>query len=76
MLSLASVNFWLNEVTFLRHVISGEGIFMDPKKVEVVLKWKILMSVVLPILRIPIQKRENTNKSKTLSKENQKKKIQ
>jgi hypothetical protein len=28
----------------------------------------------LPILRIPIQKRENTNKSKTLSKENQKKK--
>ena len=24
--------FWLNEVVFLGHVISGDGIFVDPKK--------------------------------------------
>ena len=28
--------FWLNEVIFLRHVISGDGIFMDPRKVEAI----------------------------------------
>jgi len=28
--------FWLNEVMFLGHVISAEGIFVDPRKVEVV----------------------------------------
>jgi hypothetical protein len=27
-------------VTFLRHVISAEGIFVDPRKVEVLLKWE------------------------------------
>ena len=32
--------FWLNEVTFLGHVISDEGIFVDPKKVEAMLKWE------------------------------------
>ena len=24
--------FWLNEVVFLGHVVSGDGIFVDPKK--------------------------------------------
>jgi hypothetical protein len=41
------VNFSLNEVIFLRHVILGEDIFMDLKKVEVVFKCKSLMSVVV-----------------------------
>jgi hypothetical protein len=27
-------------VTFLGHVISDEGIFVDPKKVEAMLKWE------------------------------------
>jgi hypothetical protein len=27
-------------VTFLRHVISVDGIFVDPRKVEAVLKWE------------------------------------
>jgi len=32
--------FWLNEVMFLGHVISAEGIFVDPRKVEVVVNWE------------------------------------
>ena len=31
--------FWLSEVAFLRHVVTKEGIVVDPTKVEVVLKW-------------------------------------
>jgi len=30
--------FWLQEVIFLGHVISAEGILVDPRKVEAVLK--------------------------------------
>ncbi|XP_052478455.1 uncharacterized mitochondrial protein AtMg00860-like [Gossypium raimondii] len=32
--------FYLREVTFLGHVISAEGIRVDPRKVEAVLDWK------------------------------------
>ena len=32
--------FWLKEVGFLRHVISGEGISVDPTKVDTVTKWE------------------------------------
>ena len=32
--------FWLKKVTFLGHVVSKEGIFVDPSKVEVVSQWK------------------------------------
>jgi hypothetical protein len=38
-------DFWLKEVIFLGHVISVGGIFMDPRKVEVVLKWKRSINV-------------------------------
>ncbi|KAA3462586.1 DNA/RNA polymerases superfamily protein [Gossypium australe] len=31
---------WLREVTFLRHVVSAEGIRVDPRKIEAVLDWK------------------------------------
>jgi hypothetical protein len=31
--------FWLTEVTFLRHVISAGGISVDPSKVKDVLNW-------------------------------------
>jgi hypothetical protein len=30
----------LKEVTFLGYVVSSEGIFMDPQKVEAILRWK------------------------------------
>ena len=32
--------FWLNEVIFLGHVISGAGIFMDPRKIEAIVDWE------------------------------------
>ena len=31
--------FWLKEVGFLGHVISGEGIVVDPTKVQSVTEW-------------------------------------
>jgi hypothetical protein len=32
--------FWLDEIPFLGHVISLEGIMVDPSKVRDVLDWK------------------------------------
>jgi hypothetical protein len=37
--------FWINEVSFLSHVISPEGIMVDPGKVQDVLDWKSQMYV-------------------------------
>jgi hypothetical protein len=37
---LDKYDFWLKEVTFLGHVVSTKGIFMDPQKVETVLRWE------------------------------------
>ena len=37
--------FWLKEVGFLGHVISGEGIAVDPTKVQSVTKWLAPTSV-------------------------------
>ena len=37
---LNKCEFWLKEVVFLGHVISAEGIIVDPRKVEAVLKWE------------------------------------
>ncbi|KAJ9557677.1 hypothetical protein OSB04_012291 [Centaurea solstitialis] len=31
--------FWLREVQFLGHVVSGDGVKVDPSKVEAVMKW-------------------------------------
>ncbi|KAA3461226.1 Retrovirus-related Pol polyprotein from transposon 17.6 [Gossypium australe] len=32
--------FWLQEITFLGHVVAVEGIRVDPKKIEAVIVWK------------------------------------
>ena len=32
--------FWLDQVVFLGHIVSGEGIKVDPKKIEAVLNWE------------------------------------
>ena len=32
--------FWLSEVVFLGHVVSGEGIFVDLRKVEAIVGWE------------------------------------
>ncbi|KAF5790284.1 putative nucleotidyltransferase, Ribonuclease H [Helianthus annuus] len=37
--------FWLNQVAFLGHVVSAEGISMDPAKVEAITKWPTPTSV-------------------------------
>ena len=37
---LSKWEFLLNEVSFLGHIVSKEGIRVDPKKIEVVVKWK------------------------------------
>jgi hypothetical protein len=37
--------FWLKKVLFLGHVISTEGITVDPSKVQEVLDWKSLISI-------------------------------
>jgi hypothetical protein len=37
--------FWLREVPFLRHIISAEGIVVDPSKVQEVLDWMSPRSV-------------------------------
>ena len=37
---LSNCEFWLREVSFLGHIVSEEGIQVDPKKVEVIIEWK------------------------------------
>ena len=32
--------FWLNKVVFLKHVVSENGIFVDPIKVEAIVNWE------------------------------------
>ena len=43
---LSKCEFWLREVSFLRHIISEEGIREDPKKIEVIIEWKPPRSVM------------------------------
>jgi hypothetical protein len=37
---LSKCEFWMNEVRFLRYVISKGGVSVDPSKVEAVINWK------------------------------------
>jgi hypothetical protein len=37
---LSKCEFWLTEVVFLGHVISAEGVKVDPKKIEAILQWE------------------------------------
>ena len=37
--------FWLKKVPFLGHILSENGISVDPTKVQVVMDWKALTSV-------------------------------
>ena len=37
---LSKCEFWKNEVFFLGHIVSKEGIRVDPNKIEVVVEWK------------------------------------
>ena len=37
---LSKCEFWLREVSFLGHIVSEEGIRVDPKKIEAIIEWK------------------------------------
>ena len=37
---LSKCDFWLKEVSFLGHIVSAEGIRVDPVKIEAILIWK------------------------------------
>ena len=37
---LSKCQFWLDRVTFLGHVISVEGVSVDPQKIEAIISWK------------------------------------
>ena len=37
---MSKCEFWLKEVSFLGHIVSEEGIRVDPKKIEVIIEWK------------------------------------
>ena len=37
---LSKCDFWLNEVSFLGHIVSVEGIRVDPVKIEAIVNWK------------------------------------
>ena len=38
--------FWLQEVTFLGHIITTEGVKVDPEKVKAVSEWKQPTNVI------------------------------
>ncbi|XP_012461372.1 uncharacterized protein LOC105781377 [Gossypium raimondii] len=42
---LSKFEFWLKEMTFLGHVVSVEGSRVDPKKIKVILEWKLPKSI-------------------------------
>ncbi|WMV37333.1 hypothetical protein MTR67_030718 [Solanum verrucosum] len=37
---LSKCEFWLDEVAFLGHVVSAEGVKVDPSKIQAVVEWK------------------------------------
>jgi hypothetical protein len=43
---LNKCEFWLKEVSFLGHIISEGGIYVDPSKVKDVLNWKTPQNVL------------------------------
>jgi len=42
---LSKCEFWLEEVQFFDHVISAQGIAVDPMKIETVVKWERLQTI-------------------------------
>ncbi|MCI39575.1 retrotransposon protein, partial [Trifolium medium] len=42
---LSKCEFWMTKISFLGHVISSEGIAVDPAKVEAVLQWSTPESI-------------------------------
>ena len=43
---LSKCDFWLKEVSFLGHIVSTEGIRVDPAKIEAIVSWKSPRNVI------------------------------
>ena len=43
---MSKCEFWLREVSFLGHIVSEEGIRVDPSKIELILEWKPPRNVI------------------------------
>jgi hypothetical protein len=42
---LSKCEFWLDQVAFLGHIITKEGVAVDPQKIKAVMEWKTPTSV-------------------------------
>ena len=74
MLNSRSVSFGYQEVQFLGHIVSNEGIKVDPAKIEAITNWEKLrtptevrMSNVIPIAKIAEDFEKIKNKTLELS---------
>ncbi|KAL2226202.1 UNVERIFIED_CONTAM: Transposon Tf2-12 polyprotein [Sesamum indicum] len=38
---LSKCEFWVNQVVFLGHVVSGDGVMPDPSKVKAIMEWRV-----------------------------------
>ncbi|KAL2230223.1 UNVERIFIED_CONTAM: Transposon Tf2-12 polyprotein [Sesamum indicum] len=38
---LSKCEFWVNQVIFLGHVVSGDGVMPDPSKVKAIMEWRV-----------------------------------
>ncbi|KAL0336521.1 UNVERIFIED_CONTAM: Transposon Ty3-G Gag-Pol polyprotein [Sesamum radiatum] len=38
---LSKCEFWVNQVVFLGHMISGDGVMPDPSKVKAIMEWRV-----------------------------------
>ena len=43
---LSKCGFWLKEVSFLGHIVSAEGIGVDPTNIEAIVSWKLPRNVI------------------------------
>ena len=43
--TFSKCEFWLDQVAFLGHVVSKDGIQVDPKKIEAIIEWPRLTTV-------------------------------
>ena len=43
---LIKCDFWFKEVSFLGHIVSTEGIRVDPAKIEAIVSWKPPQNVI------------------------------
>nr|GFD29071.1 retrotransposon protein, putative, Ty3-gypsy subclass [Tanacetum cinerariifolium] len=46
--------FWLSSVAFIGHIVSAEGIMMDPAKVDAITKWPRPTSVTERLVYAPV----------------------